>query len=322
MAYAPVALFSYKRADKLEKCLSALEKDPIAKETDLYLFADGSKSAADSDKVKEVRCFIHNYLKKSTFHKVVLIEREKNLGLANSIIGGVTQVINEHNRVIVVEDDLIVQNEFLSYMNSALDYYEGMKEYGSISAYTYPLPELEEYDKDIYVTHKGECWGWGTWSDRWNGVDWAVSDFGSYRKDRKKRKAFDAVEKGLDRMLILQKAGKIDSWAVRWCYHLFTHQLLTVYPRISRAQNIGFDGSGTNCGDIKSDEERYAQNHLVAADSSNSSVFFERMPVDIELERKAATYMYVPFGEKIINIFKNIFKYLFIKRGIKNETGI
>lgn len=308
MAYAPVVVFSYKRADKLEKCLSALEKDPIAKETDLYLFADGSNGTEDSEKVKEVRCFIHNYLKNSGFHKVILTEQTKNLGLANSIIKGVTRVINEHQKVIVVEDDLIVKNDFLSYMNSALDYYEGMKEYGSISAYTYPIPELEKYDKDIYVTHKGECWGWGTWYDRWNEVDWTVSDFDLYRKDRKKRKAFDAVEKGLDRMLVLQQTGKIDSWAVRWCYHLFTHQLLTVYPRISRAQNIGFDGSGTNCGDVKSDEKRYAQDCLGATDSSNSSVFFERMPVDIELERKAATYMYVSFGKKIINKFKSIFK--------------
>lgn len=308
MTYAPIAVFSYNRADKLEKCLNALEKNPLAKETDLYLFADGAKGVEDSEKVKEVRDFIHKYLNDSEFHKVVLVEQAKNLGLANSIIGGVTKVINEHHKVIVVEDDLIVTNDFLSYMNSALDYYEEMKEYGSISAYTYPLKELEKYDKDIYVTHKGECWGWGTWHDRWNEVDWTVPDFDSYKKDRKKRKDFDAVEKGLDRMLILQQAGKIDSWAVRWCYHLFTHQLLTVYPRISKAQNIGFDGSGTNCGDAESDEKRFAQDGLRSPGCCNFSVTFERMPVNVELERKMAVYMYVPLEKKIINKLKSILK--------------
>lgn len=309
MTYAPVAVFAYSRADKLKKCLEALERNPLADKTDLFLFADGAKGAADREKVEQVRYFIHQYQKESKFNKVEIIEQPQNLGLANSIIGGVTKVINKHKKIIVVEDDLIVSEDFLSYMNQGLDYYENMKEYGSISAYTYPMPELENYDKDIYVTHKGECQGWGTWHDRWNEVDWTVSDFNAYIHDKKKRKAFDAIEKGLDRMLISQQAGKVDSWAVRWCYHLFVHQLLTVYPRMSKVYNIGFDGSGVNSGDSEMDAIRHSGDKIAIKNYNEKSfVTFERMPVNNELERKAAVYWKLSFFEGVLYKLKLLLK--------------
>lgn len=308
MIYAPVAVFSYNRADKLEICLKSLEKNPLVKETDLFLFADGPKSRGNNEKVRQVRDFIEKYQDRTKFNTITVISQPQNLGLANSIINGVTRVANEYKKIIVVEDDLIVSEDFLLYMNQALDYYEDMKEYGSISAYTYPLPELKEYDKDIYVTRKGECWGWGTWIDRWKEVDWEVSDFNSYLHDKKRRKEFDTIEKGLDKMLVLQQAGKIDSWAVRWCYHLFTNQLLTVYPRVSKTQNTGFDGSGTNCENVANNREQFINNFTVMNSQVKRSTVFERMPVNIELEKKAARYEYTPLVKRIMEKFRQIMK--------------
>lgn len=309
MKYAPIAVFAYNRVDKLKMCLEALEKNSLVNMTDLFIFADGAKGVPDSAQVEQVRTYIHQYKQDSKFHKVTLIEQSKNLGLANSIIGGVTRVISEYYKVIVVEDDLIVSEDFLSYMNQALDYYENMKEYGSISAYTYPLRELEKYDKDIYVTRKGDCWGWGTWYDRWNNVDWAVSDFDFYLKDKKKRRAFNSLQNGLDRMLVMQQAGEIDSWAVRWCYHLFNYGLLTVYPRISRTINIGLDGSGRHCGNSKDAPKMY-NGHVLDSykKSSQRSAVFERLPVNKKLERKAAIFGTVSFDKKLLNKIKLLFK--------------
>ena len=308
MVYAPVVVFSYNRADKLEACLNSLEKNALVKESDLIIFADGPKNSDDVKKVEQVRRFINQYLSKANFKRVKVISKTKNLGLANSIISGVSKVIDKYKKVIVVEDDLIVADDFLLYMNQALDYYEELKEYGSISGYTYPLPELRKYGKDIYVTRKGECWGWGTWIDRWREVDWEVSDFTSYVHDRQKRRAFDAVEKGLDRMLILQQEGKIDSWAVRWCYHLFTHQLLTVYPRVSKTQNMGFDGSGTNCEDAVNSEKHFKDDFEMTAYQAKCSTAFERIPVDFNLEKRAAKYAYAPLGERIVEKIRLIMK--------------
>lgn len=37
---------------------------------------------------------------------------ENNKGLADSIIGGVSQVINQYGKVIILEDDIVLSNNF------------------------------------------------------------------------------------------------------------------------------------------------------------------------------------------------------------------
>lgn len=245
--YAPVIVFVFKRPEHTRKCLQALDNNYDAKNHDLFIFADGARNEAEKKGVDDVRYMVRKYSKNSHFNHVTIKENDRNRGLANSIIEGVTQVIREYGCAIVVEDDLVTSRNFLLYMNGALSYYENDGRVGSVSASTYPVKGLEHYPFDVYMIKKGECWGWGTWNKNWEKVDWLVSDFLEYRKDRKQRKAFNALENGLDGMLINQMEGKIDSWAVRWCYYLFKNDLLTVYPKISKALNIGFDGSGTHC---------------------------------------------------------------------------
>ena len=292
MSYAPVVVFAYKRKDKLELCLSALEKNRDADRTDLYIFVDGAKGSTDEPQVEEVRNFVREYTKKSIFKSVKVIVREKNVGLANSIISGVTEVITEHHKAIIVEDDLITAEDFILYMNDALNYYEPYQEYGSISAYSYPLKELKKYNKDIFVTGKGECWGWGTWQNRWEKVDWEVKSYEEYIHNTKMRKQFENLETGLDDMLIAQMQGEIDSWAVRWCYHLFRSQLLTVYPRVSRVINIGMDGSGTHCSSIAQINSDI--NHTVA------HCKFERMPINKKMEKKSAKFIVGPLYKRLL----------------------
>lgn len=248
MIYTPVALFAYNRADKLRVCLNALENNDDATQTELYVFADGAKGAKDAAQVREVREFLQEYSCRSMFKSVIIKEAAGNHGLAASIISGVTEVISRYGQIIVVEDDLVTSSDFLRYMNGALDFYQDKPRYGSVSAYTFPMKVLENYPKDVYMTKKGECWGWGTWADRWNNVDWKVSDYEQYVENIALQQEFEKLQYGLDRMLKRQMNGEIDSWAVRWCYYLFRNDLLTVYPKESRILNSGFDGSGTNCG--------------------------------------------------------------------------
>lgn len=283
MSKAPVVLFIYNRLEKAKNCLQALEKNGDCNQTDLYIYADGAKRTEDREKVQKVRSFIKNeYIPKSKFLNVYLVESDFNKGLANSIIDGVTEVINQYGKVIVVEDDLIVSTDFLNYMNGALDFYEDVLKVGSISAYTYPIKELKYYKKDVYFLRKGECWGWGTWQNRWQNVDWKVSTFEEYKVNKKMRKEFNSIGYGLDSMLCSYMEGLLDTWAVRWCYHLYRNGLLTVYPTVSRTSNEGFDGTGEHC-DVTG---RFAHDSI----GSNAKCRFEILEVNKRLERAVSAY--------------------------------
>ena len=244
--FAPVVVFAYNRADKLENCINHLEKCPEASESEIYIFCDGSRGSRDLSDVKKVQEYAHDYAEQSVFKHCTVNAQKKNRGLAFSIIVGVTEVVNKYGKVIVVEDDLVVAPTFLKFMNEALDYYQDDRKCGSVCSFTYPMKTLENYDKDVYFTRKADCWGWATWSDRWNNAVWADTDFESYLSNRKLRWQFEGLEAGLDRLMYLQYKGEIDSWAVRWIYYLFQKGQLSVYPTKSQVINDGFDGSGTH----------------------------------------------------------------------------
>ena len=102
--YAPIALFVYKRLNHTKRTLKALQKNTLAQESELFVYSDGWKNEEDREKVEEIR----NYLKTiSGFKHLEIIKKEKNEGLANSIIAGVTDIVNKYGKVIVLEDATI-----------------------------------------------------------------------------------------------------------------------------------------------------------------------------------------------------------------------
>lgn len=302
---APVILFVYCRLEHTKKTLEALEKNELVEETDLFIYSDNAKNEDIQERVDAVRNYIDEYEKRSSFKNVIIIKADKNKGLANSIIDGVNDIINKYEKAIIVEDDLITSTDFLKYMNGALDFYENNLQIGSISAYTYKVESLKGYSKDVYITNKGDCWGWGTWKDRWNNVDWDVSDYSVFLKDRNKRKQFDELERGLTHMLDMQMAGKLDSWAIRWVYSLFTRGLRTVYPTCSKAANIGVDGSGTHC--------KVSRKMDIDLDSKQGEYIFENLEVDDEIAKEVACYNTRTILSKILWIMAKILFRLGIK---------
>jgi glycosyltransferase involved in cell wall biosynthesis len=282
--YVPVVAFAYNRADKIMNCLNSLEKNALVSETDIVIFCDGPKSEAGRAAVEATRQALRDYQGRSLFKHVEIIESPVNKGLAKSLIEGVTNVLDRYGRAIIVEDDLVVSVNFLSYMNGALDFYQDNPRIGAVSGYTYPLKILNSYDRDVYIMHKGDCWGWATWKDRWDNASWADVDFDAYFRDKAFRKKLEGTESGWDLLMLLQSRGKISSWAIRWVASLLKRGLCTVYPAKSLVTNAGFDGSGTHSS--KSEEAQY----FTALSNEIKEFRFEDLKPNAALEKEAAAF--------------------------------
>ncbi len=243
---APIVAFVYSRPDKARKMFGSLKRCQLAKESDLYIFSDGPKDARAEIGVKETREYLDELSSDKSFKSITIVKADHNKGLAASVISGVTEVIEKYDRVIAVEDDLIFSELFLVYMNKCLDFYRDDERIWSISGYTPKLKTADEYDKDIYLNYRASSWGWGTWKDRWQMVDWDVKDYASFRFNLPANMYFCRGGNDLPSMLRAQMKGKIDSWAVRWCYSQSRHHMYSVAPRVSLVSNEGLDGSGTN----------------------------------------------------------------------------
>ncbi|MBP5592315.1 glycosyltransferase [bacterium] len=247
MTLAPIVLFVYNRPWHTQQTVEALQKNDWAAESDLFIFADGAKTEND-EKVNEVR----KYIKTITgFKSITIFEKEKNCGLANSVIAGVAEIINKFGKVIVVEDDIVTSKYFLKFMNEALNFFENDERIFSVSGYTYHAKTMEiprNYKHDIYLSYRHGSWGWGTWKDRWESVDWDITDFKEFCKNPKLQNAFNRGGADMSNMLKAQMEGKIDSWAIRFDYSLFKQNKFNIRPVKSLVTNVGLDNSGTHTG--------------------------------------------------------------------------
>jgi len=240
---SPIILFVYNRPEETGKTLNALRQNDLASNSDLYIFSDAAKNESSEDKVQKVRKVIHSV---EGFKSVTIIAASKNKGLANSVIDGVTTVLEKHGKAIVLEDDLLTSPNFLSFMNQALNVYENNKQIISISGLTFQVNIPKNYEYDVYFTRRLSSYGWGIWLNRWKSIDWELKDYDSFRWNWKKNRQFMRGGEDLPRMLAAYMKGKINSWAIRFAYHQYKTQTYTVYPTVSKIDNIGFNQTGSN----------------------------------------------------------------------------
>ncbi len=241
---APICLFVYNRVEATVRLLDSLAANKEAKDSLLYVFSDGAKEEKSRYDVDAVRKIIDQ---ESRFGKVIKYYSDRNNGLAKSIIDGVSEVLKKHEKVIVLEDDLIFSFDFLRFMNQALDLYQNRSDIWSISGYTPNLNIPIQYPHSVFLVPRAQSWGWATWKDRWDKVDWNVRQF-SLLKDRKQRIAFNRGGNDLYRTLDMQQHGRIESWAIRFVYAGFLNNAFTLNPIHSKVCTQGVESTSQHGG--------------------------------------------------------------------------
>ena len=246
----PIALFVYNRPEHTRKTIKALQNNFLAKDSELFIFCDGPKNEAGLKKINEVHQIIDSV---SGFKKVTITKRSLNKGLANSVIEAVSSIINQFGKIIVLEDDIVTSRYFLQYMNDGLEFYQNNPQIFAITGFNFPEKILKypaSYKEEIFfVKGRFSSWGWGSWKDRWNKIDFAVKDFESLKNDKKQQFAFNQGGDDLFDMLKLQMKGKIDAWDIQVSYAIFKNNAYTVFPIHSLVKNIGFDATGIHCSE-------------------------------------------------------------------------
>jgi hypothetical protein len=245
---APICLFTYNRLEETKHTVEALKNNYLAKESDLFIFSDGPKHKNGISKIEDVREYIKRI---DGFKSVTIIESKENKGLANSIIGGVTHIINKYEKVIVLEDDLITSPNFLDFMNQALDFYNNIENIQSINGFSLKI-NTSPINGDIYFQLRPFPWGWATWKKYWDVSIFNIDKIKKIIEDNFKiLKIYnDVCGNDMETMLKASISGKNNSWYVRWVFDHFINKRYSVFPIYSKVQNIGFADNATHCTGI------------------------------------------------------------------------
>ena len=244
---SPIVLFTYLRLETLEKTINALAANIYASESDLIIYSDGAKFAKDIERVNEIRAFLKTI---RGFKSLTIHESPTNKGLATSIIQGVSSVLTRYPSAIVLEDDLLTSTNFLAFMNASLGRFKEVKDVYSISGYSFDFPHVSS-NIDGYFLNRSWSWGWATWSDRWNEIDWQLHDYSEFISNKVEVSKFARLGSDVNKMLSDQMQGKADSWYIRSTYHQFKIKGLAFYPSISKVNNEGFDSVATHNKGLK-----------------------------------------------------------------------
>lgn len=240
---SPIAIFIYNRPDKVKSLLDSLSLNSGFENYEYYIFSDGPKNESELPDVIKSRKIVKDFFTKIKYE---LVSKEKNYGLSNSIINGVNFTLNKHERVIVLEDDLIVSKDFLNYMEVSLKRYFKQKKVYSISGHVFNSDVMNSFNSLFFLKHISS-WGWGTWRDRWTSFNKFLDKNHSLKINKENKKSFN-LDNTYPFSKILEKTNKgmVDSWAIKWYYYIYINEGLSLYPYTTLINNKGFDGSGSN----------------------------------------------------------------------------
>ncbi|WP_224998111.1 glycosyltransferase [Cesiribacter sp. SM1] len=256
---APIVVFVYNRPKHTASTVEALRSNFLASDSDLFVFADGPKNDASEDQLKAIYETREIFKDITGFKSVTIYESSCNKGLARSIVEGVTKIVDEFGKVIVLEDDLVTSAYFLTYFNDALDTYEDNEKVMHVSGYWYPL-ELDKILPETFFFNVTSCWGWGTWKRAWKHLELDPQKLMEQLEYSNKLKYFDLEGWGdFKGQLVANISGRMSTWAVRWHASVCLSDGFSLHPRHSLVKNIGFDGTGVNCYD----DNGQAQNQKV-----------------------------------------------------------
>ncbi len=311
MQLAPIALFVYNRPQFTLRTLESILENDLARESELFIYADGPKINATPIQmaaIEEVRKIIRC---KNWCKHVTIIESAVNKGLAPSIIYGVTETVNRYQKVIVIEDDVVVSKYFLRFMNEGLEKYKDINNVFSLGSWNYYYNEVPS---DTYFIRLPDTIAWASWKRAWDHFEPDTQKIYNQLTERGLLNEFNLNGRfPYENMLKHQLEGKVNSWAIRWTATAFLNNSLTLYPSRSLSKHIGFgtDSTHVKTADYNAD--------LVLADTpiqlNNIALINDDSAIDAFINfEKHIRPLKTSYTKKMMHLAKNLLNRVWLRK--------
>lgn len=241
---APVVVFAYKRANLLRSTLDSLRENDLAEKTDVFIYIDAPIDVAEAERVNEVKAVAESF---NGCRRKRIICSPLHKGLAASVNDGTTEILDEFGKAIIVEDDLHLSKGFLRYMNSMLQFYESDERIMQISGFGVKINKPKDYKSEYYLNKRAQSWGWATWKNRWNTIDWNISDYDDFRFNKTQLKDLRKLGSDLVGALDGYMKKEKDVWLIAYIYNMYRKNMYSICPISSFVKNLGFGADASNC---------------------------------------------------------------------------
>lgn len=239
MGKVPVLVLAFNRADHVEKAMDAIRE---YKPDRLYLECDGARANKEGEqqKVEDTRQMM---LSKVDWPcEVNTLFRNENWGCAKAVNDAITWFFSQEKWGVIIEDDVIVSQDFIKLCEVLLPRYENEDRIMEISAENH-FPNEKDYGTYFY-SQDFYCWGWASWARAWKKMDMHMTKWPSVTT------RFLIKKFGIFRGLMMKHywadtyahLETSTSWATRWFFSIIVNDGLCIQPGNNLAINIGTDG--------------------------------------------------------------------------------
>jgi len=274
-----VILITFNRVEHTRKVLEGFKNECI---NEFTIFVDGAET--EKDKIKQKKLYsLYETINWANFD---IVPRDRDLGLAQSIISAVTETLEKYDSVIVLEDDCVPIRGFKNYMFQTLEAYSNCKKIRSICAHSYACVDPAKLNMDIYFLGRFCPWGWGTWKDRWQDFNPDLNSL--LNKLKKANYPLSRIGPDIEMYCSDDKYLKrqSDVWSLDWMLIHYLTNTYAAYPKISLIENIGFDGTG-----IHSDKTDVFICKYSGPDFSHNITFPKEISINQEMQNKVREYL-------------------------------
>lgn len=230
----PAILFAFNRPDKLRALWSRLADQGVKM---AYLYCDAARGEQDEELCEATQKVARNL-------PVELRIRPHNYGLSKNLISGISEVLSQHPSAMVFEDDVHPKAGCIDYLNMALDTYGSRQQIFSVGCYR---RSLDVPTTNVFLSPRFNCWGWATWANRWERIQESLKNwelpFPAFYK-LSEAGGYDIVQ----RWRAYEMKNKPLTWDTVVALHCLQQGWMQVQPSDVMIENVGFDGTGTNCG--------------------------------------------------------------------------
>ncbi|WP_027218053.1 hypothetical protein [Butyrivibrio fibrisolvens] len=256
---APVLITTCNRVGYLKELINSLKNNKYSEYTDIFISIDYPPSEKYIDGYKEVVSYIDQEKENNNFLSFNVFKQEKNLGAINNSFFLLDTIKNDYDSYIYSEDDNVLANNTLEYINTCLQKYKYSKDIICVCANN-PDGKTDIIEK--VVTHRyysPYVTGW--WIDKnekfaeWSTASTIINNAKNVRSMLKLRKYNPGCFNLLVNGFLLNKNNRTYTFEngeptcidVYKNLYMFFNDKKAVYPSGNLIYNNGRDGSGINC---------------------------------------------------------------------------
>jgi hypothetical protein len=267
----PIVLIAFNRPDTTKIVFDSIKE---IKPKKLYVAIDGPRAhkSGEANLCKEVL----EITKKVDWDcDVKYLVREENLGCKYGVSGAITWALENEDRIIVVEDDIVASPAFFSFAEKLLEKFKDDDRIGMISGNNYTPIAM---DDDYLFSRYGHIWGWATWKRVWSKFDVEVPEIINAIDNNLENMSFvSSGEKRFYKKYFKKRASRImnkteNAWGPQFRFFRDQNKLLSIVPKVNLASNIGVNSSRTNAV-TKGNENYYP---------AETNFFLENHPLKVE----------------------------------------